>query len=183
MVEFPLPVLLAISRPIVWPICSIRVWPKEYLRHRLLYVDEHRHRNEIVGEWQVTTIVTWGLDGKVEYAFEGSVFIAGAAVQWLRDGLHLIDQSKDSEYFALKAQRWNRWYVVPAFAGWAHLIGICMPVWRHLRLNTRYGQKTISFEQHWNLWPIKPKMFCWRWRKWFRFENFILRSWWWRLGQ
>jgi glycerol kinase len=65
----------------------------------------------------LVTTIAWGLDGKVEYAFEGSVFIAGAAVQWLRDGLHLIDQSKDSEYFALKTQGDSGVYVVPAFAG------------------------------------------------------------------
>ncbi len=63
------------------------------------------------------TTVAWGLDGKIEYALEGSVFIAGAAVQWLRDSLHLIDQSKDSEYFATKALGSNEVYVVPAFAG------------------------------------------------------------------
>jgi glycerol kinase len=63
------------------------------------------------------TTIAWGLDGKVEYALEGSVFIAGAAVQWLRDSLHLIDQSKDSEYFAEKALGSNEVYVVPAFAG------------------------------------------------------------------
>lgn len=63
------------------------------------------------------TTIAWGLDGKVEYALEGSVFIAGAAVQWLRDSLHLIDQSKDSEYFAAKALESNDVYVVPAFAG------------------------------------------------------------------
>ena len=63
------------------------------------------------------TTIAWGLDGKVEYALEGSVFIAGAAVQWLRDGLHIIDQSKDSEYFATKALGSNDVYVVPAFAG------------------------------------------------------------------
>jgi glycerol kinase len=63
------------------------------------------------------TTIAWGLDGKVEYALEGSVFIAGAAVQWLRDSLHLIDQSKDSEYFAAKALGSNEVYVVPAFAG------------------------------------------------------------------
>jgi len=65
----------------------------------------------------LVTTIAWGLDGKVEYALEGSVFIAGAAVQWLRDGLHLIDQSKDSEYFAAKALGSNEVYVVPAFAG------------------------------------------------------------------
>lgn len=63
------------------------------------------------------TTIAWGLDGKVEYALEGSVFIAGAAVQWLRDSLHIIDQSKDSEYFAMKALGSNEVYVVPAFAG------------------------------------------------------------------
>jgi glycerol kinase len=63
------------------------------------------------------TTIAWGLNGKVEYALEGSVFIAGAAVQWLRDGLHLIDQSQDSEYFAMKALGHNDVYVVPAFAG------------------------------------------------------------------
>ncbi|HRI79870.1 MAG TPA: glycerol kinase GlpK [Cyclobacteriaceae bacterium] len=63
------------------------------------------------------TTIAWGMDGKVDYALEGSVFIAGAAVQWLRDSLHLIDQSKDSEYFAAKALGSNEVYVVPAFAG------------------------------------------------------------------
>jgi len=63
------------------------------------------------------TTIAWSLDGKVEYALEGSVFIAGAAIQWLRDELHLIDQSKDSEYFASKALGSNEVYVVPAFAG------------------------------------------------------------------
>jgi glycerol kinase len=63
------------------------------------------------------TTIAWSLDKKVEYALEGSVFIAGAAIQWLRDGLHIIDQSKDSEYFASKALGSNDVYVVPAFAG------------------------------------------------------------------
>lgn len=65
----------------------------------------------------LVTTIAWGLDNKVEYALEGSVFIAGAAVQWLRDSMHLIDQSKDSEYFAAKALGSNEVYVVPAFAG------------------------------------------------------------------
>jgi glycerol kinase len=63
------------------------------------------------------TTIACGLNGRVEYALEGSVFIAGAAVQWLRDSLHMIDQSKDSEYFATKALGSNEVYVVPAFAG------------------------------------------------------------------
>ncbi|MEZ4995089.1 MAG: glycerol kinase GlpK [Saprospiraceae bacterium] len=63
------------------------------------------------------TTIAWGLDGEVHYALEGSVFIAGAAVQWLRDGLKLIDESPDSEFFAMKVSGTDGVYVVPAFAG------------------------------------------------------------------
>lgn len=63
------------------------------------------------------TTIAWGLDGKVEYALEGSVFIAGAAIQWLRDGLKMIDESPDSQYFAMKVPDTGGVVVVPAFAG------------------------------------------------------------------
>lgn len=63
------------------------------------------------------TTIAWGMDGKVEYALEGSIFIAGAAVQWLRDGLKLFDSASDSEYYAGKVKDTDGVYVVPAFAG------------------------------------------------------------------
>ncbi len=63
------------------------------------------------------TTIAWGLDGKVEYALEGSIFIAGAAIQWLRDGLKIIDSAPDSEYYAGKVKDTAGVYVVPAFAG------------------------------------------------------------------
>ena len=63
------------------------------------------------------TTIAWGLDGKVEYALEGSVFVAGAAIQWLRDEVKLVDASPDSEYFATKVKDTNGCYVVPAFTG------------------------------------------------------------------
>ena len=63
------------------------------------------------------TTIAWGLDGKVEYALEGSVFVAGAAIQWLRDELKVVDQSPDSEYFATRVDDTNGCYVVPAFTG------------------------------------------------------------------
>ncbi len=63
------------------------------------------------------TTIAWGLDGKINYALEGSVFIAGAAVQWLRDGLKIIDTAPDSEYFAGQVSDSEGVYVVPAFAG------------------------------------------------------------------
>lgn len=63
------------------------------------------------------TTIAWGIGGKVEYALEGSVFIAGAAVQWLRDGLKIIDTAGDSEYHANAVNGTDGVYVVPAFAG------------------------------------------------------------------
>lgn len=63
------------------------------------------------------TTIAWGLDGKVNYALEGSVYMAGAAIQWLRDELKLIDTSADSEYFATKVNTTGGIYVVPAFTG------------------------------------------------------------------
>lgn len=63
------------------------------------------------------TTIAWGVDGKVEYALEGSIFIAGAVVQWLRDELKLIDNAKDSEYFATRVEDNNGVYLVPAFVG------------------------------------------------------------------
>ena len=63
------------------------------------------------------TTIAWGLDGKVEYALEGSVFVAGAAIQWLRDEVKMVDQSPDSEYFATRVDNTNGCYVVPAFTG------------------------------------------------------------------
>lgn len=68
-------------------------------------------------EHGLLTTIAWGLDGKIDYALEGSVFIAGAAIQWLRDGLQLIDSAKDSEYFAKQVKEDSSVYVVPAFAG------------------------------------------------------------------
>ncbi len=63
------------------------------------------------------TTIAWGMDEKVEYALEGSIFIAGAAVQWLRDGLKVLDTTPDSEYFAGKVEGADGVYFVPAFVG------------------------------------------------------------------
>lgn len=65
----------------------------------------------------LVTTIAWGLDGKVNYALEGSIYVAGAAIQWLRDEMHFIDSSQDSEYMARKVSDTNGCYVVPAFTG------------------------------------------------------------------
>ncbi|QTQ14199.1 glycerol kinase GlpK [Treponema parvum] len=63
------------------------------------------------------TTIAWGIDGKINYALEGSIFVAGAAVQWLRDELRIIDTSADSEYMATRVKDTHGCYVVPAFTG------------------------------------------------------------------
>ncbi|MCR5118726.1 MAG: glycerol kinase GlpK [Lachnospiraceae bacterium] len=65
----------------------------------------------------LVTTIAWGLDGKVEYALEGSVFVAGSVIQWLRDELKFIDSASDSEFFASKVEDTCGCYVVPAFTG------------------------------------------------------------------
>jgi glycerol kinase len=71
----------------------------------------------VFSENGLLTTIAWGLDGKVNYALEGSVYVAGAAIQWLRDELKLIDGSPDSEYFATRVNDTAGCYVVPAFTG------------------------------------------------------------------
>ncbi|MBQ3425619.1 MAG: glycerol kinase GlpK [Clostridia bacterium] len=66
---------------------------------------------------KLLTTIAWGVDGKITYALEGSVYVAGAAVQWLRDEMRLIDTASESEYFAKQVQDTNGCYVVPAFTG------------------------------------------------------------------
>ena len=65
----------------------------------------------------LVTTIAWGLDGKVDYALEGSIFVAGAAIQWLRDELRFIESAADSEYMAQKVKDTNGCYVIPAFTG------------------------------------------------------------------
>lgn len=71
----------------------------------------------VYSENGLVTTIAWGIDGKVSYALEGSIFVAGAAVQWLRDELHLIESSADSERLAMEVEDTNGCYVVPAFTG------------------------------------------------------------------
>ena len=65
----------------------------------------------------LVTTIAWGVDGKINYALEGSVFVCGAAIQWLRDGLRVIESAQDSEYYAKKVPDSGGVLVVPAFQG------------------------------------------------------------------
>ncbi|WP_455056545.1 glycerol kinase GlpK [Jutongia sp.] len=81
----------------------------------------------------LVTTLAWGIDGKVNYALEGSIFIGGASVQWLRDELRLIDSTEDSEYMARKVKDTNGCYVVPAFTG------LGAPYWNQYARGTIVG--------------------------------------------
>lgn len=81
----------------------------------------------------LVTTIAWGIHGKVYYALEGSIFIGGASVQWLRDELRLIDSAEDSEYMARKVPDTNGCYVVPAFTG------LGAPYWNQYARGTIVG--------------------------------------------
>ncbi|MBP1153765.1 MULTISPECIES: glycerol kinase GlpK [unclassified Paenibacillus] len=68
-------------------------------------------------EHGLLTTIAWGIGGKIQYALEGSIFVAGSAIQWLRDGLRMIADARESEEFALSAGSTDGVYVVPAFVG------------------------------------------------------------------
>jgi len=74
-------------------------------------------RKPVLSRKNLLTTIAWGVDRKIEYALEGSVFVAGAAVQWLRDGLQMIQQASESERLARSIQSNDGVYFVPAFVG------------------------------------------------------------------
>ncbi|MFE4243253.1 glycerol kinase GlpK [Peribacillus butanolivorans] len=71
----------------------------------------------VSSEHGLLTTLAWGLNGKVEYALEGSIFVAGSAIQWLRDGLRMLKNAEDSEAYAKRVESTDGVYVVPAFVG------------------------------------------------------------------
>ncbi|WP_059104546.1 glycerol kinase GlpK [Shouchella shacheensis] len=79
------------------------------------------------------TTIAWGMDGKVEYALEGSIFVAGSAIQWLRDGIKMIEHAKDSEDFATRITSSDGVYLVPAF------VGLGTPYWDSSARGAMFG--------------------------------------------
>jgi glycerol kinase len=88
------------------------------------------------------TTIAWSLNGKVEYALEGSVFIGGAAMQWLRDGLGIIASAEDSEKSANSISSTDGVYMVPAFAG------LGAPYWDHEARGAIYGLTRGTSKDH-----------------------------------
>jgi len=96
----------------------------------------------VVSQNNLLTTVAWKIDGKVQYALEGSVFIGGAVVQWLRDGLRIIQTSKDVEELARKVSDNGGVYLVPAFTG------LGAPYWNQHARGTIVGISRGTSDAH-----------------------------------
>jgi len=88
------------------------------------------------------TTIAWGIDGKVEYALEGSIFVSGSAIQWIRDGLGLIDNAHESENLATKVVSSDGVYVVPAF------VGLGTPYWDSEVRGAMFGLTRGTTKEH-----------------------------------
>lgn len=88
------------------------------------------------------TTIAWGVDGKVEYALEGSIFVAGSAIQWLRDGLRLIESSPQSEELASQVETTDGVYLVPAF------VGLGTPYWDSDARGAVFGLTRGTTKEH-----------------------------------
>ncbi|WP_050614200.1 glycerol kinase GlpK [Bacillus testis] len=88
------------------------------------------------------TTIAWGINGKVEYALEGSIFVAGSALQWLRDGMRMLKDAKDSEQYAEKVSSTDGVYVVPAF------VGLGTPYWDSEVRGSVFGLTRGTTKEH-----------------------------------
>ncbi|HHY20654.1 MAG TPA: glycerol kinase GlpK [Bacilli bacterium] len=88
------------------------------------------------------TTIAWGVGDKVEYALEGSIFVAGSAIQWLRDGLRMLKRSKDSETYATRVKSTDGVYVVPAF------VGLGTPYWDSDVRGAMFGLTRGTTKEH-----------------------------------
>lgn len=96
----------------------------------------------VKSEHGLLTTLAWGIDGKVEYALEGSIFVAGSAIQWLRDGLRMFKSAADSESYAEKVESTDGVYVVPAF------VGMGAPYWNSHMRGAVFGLTRGTTKEH-----------------------------------
>lgn len=96
----------------------------------------------VTSQTGLVTTIAWGVDSVVEYALEGSIFVTGAAIQWLRDEMHLIADAEDTEYFAGKVEDTNGVYFVPAF------VGLGAPYWDMYARGTVVGLTRGAKREH-----------------------------------
>jgi glycerol kinase len=96
----------------------------------------------VLSKHGLLTTIAYGVNGKVYYALEGSIFVGGAAIQWLRDELKIVDSAPDTEYFATKVENNGGVYVVPAFTG------LGAPYWDMYARGTIVGLTRGSSKAH-----------------------------------
>lgn len=96
----------------------------------------------VASEHGLLTTIAWGLDGKVQYALEGSIFVAGSAIQWLRDGLRMFANAKESEVYASRVDSTEGVYVVPAF------VGLGTPYWDSDVRGAVFGMTRGTTKEH-----------------------------------
>ncbi|MEC2072324.1 glycerol kinase GlpK [Alkalihalophilus marmarensis] len=96
----------------------------------------------VPSESGLLTTIAWGLDGKVEYALEGSIFVAGSAIQWLRDGMRMVNQASDTEGYAAKVDSTDGVYMVPAF------VGLGTPYWDSEARGAVFGLTRGTTKEH-----------------------------------
>lgn len=110
------------------------------------------------------TTIGYGINGEINYALEGSVFVAGSSIQWLRDGLKLIEKASQSEAAALASKNEDEVYVVPAF------VGLGAPYWDQDARGAVFGltrgrPKKISSKQLYKASPTKSAISSVQWKK------------------
>lgn len=88
------------------------------------------------------TTIAWGINGKVEYALEGSIFVAGSAIQWLRDGLRMIGEAPETEAYAARIASTEGVYFVPAF------VGLGTPYWDSEARGAIFGLTRGTTKEH-----------------------------------
>ncbi|TKH22906.1 glycerol kinase GlpK [Bacillus wiedmannii] len=96
----------------------------------------------VVSEHGLLTTIAWGIDGKVNYALEGSIFVAGSAIQWLRDGMRMFKDASESEVYASRVASTDGVYVVPAF------VGLGTPYWDSEVRGAMFGVTRGTTKEH-----------------------------------
>lgn len=96
----------------------------------------------VVSKHGLITTIAWGINGKVEYALEGSIFVGGSAIQWLRDGLRMFRDAKDSEQYAARVESTDGVYLVPAF------VGLGSPYWDSEVRGAMFGLTRGTTKEH-----------------------------------
>ncbi|PFB83437.1 glycerol kinase [Bacillus thuringiensis] len=96
----------------------------------------------VASEHGLLTTIAWGIDGKVNYALEGSIFVAGSAIQWLRDGMRMFKDASESEVYAFRVESTDGVYVVPAF------VGLGTPYWDSEVRGAMFGVTRGTTKEH-----------------------------------